>query len=349
MPLDVENFLATHGIPYQDRGKNVAQGHVVIRCPFCGTADPSMHMGIRLSDGAWACWRNKGHRGRSFVRLVAAVLGISLSRAEHLVGRETNFEVDEFDSVRSRVLALWSGESYAKEEGTVDVPLPEGAVAINREADARTCDIAASFLGDKRGFGPAWMEMAEDYELALGTIGEWVSRLLIPYHYGGRRVGYTGRFIGSATPASQWSSRPRYKALSKDETAYPTSRVVYRPPDSFYSGYVLIVTEGPLDALKVDFFAKTHGVRATCLFGLSYSEHQIYDLLHLAESFDDVWVCLDRGAETNAYLLAEELLVVAPGILWLPEHADDPGDLNANEIDHLARRLLCTDARLISL
>lgn len=352
MRLDVESFLARHGIPYQDRGKNVATGHVVVKCPFCGPADPSMHMGIRLEDAAWACWRNKGHRGRDFARLVAALLSIPLSRAGRLVGEGQSYEIDEFESVRNRLLGTWSGEAYETESDTIDVAFPKGSVMVDNLLKEPIYSIVGEFLANERGVGDLWLEFAIEYGLAYGGGEDWADRLIIPYYFHGRRVGYTGRLI--ANSAYPWvngrkASRPRYKTLSQSETAVPMNRVVYRPPDQFYIGTVLIVTEGPFDALKVDFFGRERGVRATCLFGLSYTEHQLYDLILLAESFDSVWICLDQGAEANAHLLAQELVTVSPGLIWLPSSAADPGELSLGQIDQLTTCVLCADTPSINL
>ena len=42
-------------IPYVTTGPNVARGHFAIKCPFCGEADPSEHLGIEESTGRWGC------------------------------------------------------------------------------------------------------------------------------------------------------------------------------------------------------------------------------------------------------------------------------------------------------
>jgi hypothetical protein len=65
-PLDWRQLLTDNRVPFIERGPNVKRGEINIRCPFCGSADPSYHMGLNLDSGWWSCWRNKDqHSGKS--------------------------------------------------------------------------------------------------------------------------------------------------------------------------------------------------------------------------------------------------------------------------------------------
>ena len=54
--MEIKQYLDELGIEYSEAGeKNVTEGHVIIKCPFCDE-DPSKHMGINFSSGLFHCW-----------------------------------------------------------------------------------------------------------------------------------------------------------------------------------------------------------------------------------------------------------------------------------------------------
>ena len=66
--------LFTHaGIQWVDRGANTSRGHINIRCAWCRDEDPSHHLAIEETTGAYYCRRNPDHYGRSAWRLLSAL------------------------------------------------------------------------------------------------------------------------------------------------------------------------------------------------------------------------------------------------------------------------------------
>ncbi|KKM00724.1 hypothetical protein LCGC14_1801600, partial [marine sediment metagenome] len=92
--IDIRKLLDGWKIEYATTGSNVAKGNVNVKCPMCGMADKSEHMGIKLSNGIWGCWRNKAHRGSNLAYLLQSLLEISYTEAKRLVGDDVT-KVDE--------------------------------------------------------------------------------------------------------------------------------------------------------------------------------------------------------------------------------------------------------------
>lgn len=90
MAFDWLEFLRAKRIHYATKGRNVAAGAVAIKCPFCGAADPSEHLVIRLNGRGWWCWRNRAHRGHSAAWLVSRLLHVSVEAAAAIT-KETQF------------------------------------------------------------------------------------------------------------------------------------------------------------------------------------------------------------------------------------------------------------------
>jgi hypothetical protein len=56
---------------------------------------------------------------------------------------------------------------------------------------------------------------------------------------------------------------------------------------------ILVVCEGPFDALKLDFYGKEYGVRATCVFGSKVTPTQASLLYEGQENFGQIVVAMD--------------------------------------------------------
>lgn len=104
--FDWRPFLEEHAIPYITRGPNVSRGETNIRCPFCGSADPSFHMGLNPETGWWSCWRNRtAHSGKSPVRLIMKLLSVSFHQAREIAGLGDDYvDPEGFDAMAARIL-----------------------------------------------------------------------------------------------------------------------------------------------------------------------------------------------------------------------------------------------------
>src|SRR5215475_10070301 len=79
--FDWPAFLDQRGIEYEPDGKF----NIRCVCPWCSDKD-SPRMAISTTGKGWHCWAAADHRGRSPVRLIAALTGVSLPEAATLAG-----------------------------------------------------------------------------------------------------------------------------------------------------------------------------------------------------------------------------------------------------------------------
>jgi hypothetical protein len=99
----IRDLIAGSGIEVLDKGHSVSKGNFNIKCPFCGAADPGHHMGIRLDNGWWGCWRSSDHRGKSPVRLLCALLNKPVWQVRALLGIHSSPLLETFGGVRKRL------------------------------------------------------------------------------------------------------------------------------------------------------------------------------------------------------------------------------------------------------
>jgi len=315
--LDWPAILTSRGVPFVSSGHNVVRGNINVKCPFC-TDDPSEHMGL-FPGGGWACWRNRDHRGRNPARLLVALLGVPWHVATELAGQEPQRDttLDEL----SRELGALESEGPQRQRP----PIPELPPRLSyRQATSRFFAYLA-----QRGFAmPDHSELVDLYDVRAAVSGELENRLVFPiWDLAGGLVGCTGRAVGRHPV--------RYLTLP---AGGETKRHLFNGWLASSGGHVLAVVEGPLDAVKLDFYGRAHGVRAVALMGLSWTAAQVSTLCRLAQRFDGVAVLLDRGETGPAIRLCEQLALPLSAIYDVP--AKDPGDLAPTEVGRVAAALV---------
>lgn len=326
--IDFQALLRQEGIEYIERGKNVKRGEINIRCPFCGSADPSYHMGLSLDTGYWACWRNSNHRGKSPVRLLVKLLNMPYWRARELAGLSADYvDPDGFSTLASRLRSTgWSKETDPEREVEPLVMPREFRKITNSIATARYRD----YLIDRRGFPERDVdELCYEYDLRCSPSGFWSHRLILPYYMDGALVTWTGRAIGT--------SELRYRDLSVAESLLPPKHTLYNHDALLEGGRWLIVVEGPIDALKLDFYGKPHGVRAVGLSTNSMTDDQLYLLDEAGEQFDHIGAMMDNAGATSivdSMRMRQNLAVVSSSVKMLPVpgRAKDAGDATPTQI-----------------
>jgi hypothetical protein len=307
--FDWLNFLDSNNVDYIEQGKNVARGNVNVACPFCRD-DPSHHMGISLSDGSWGCWRNSKHRGRKPEILVSRLMGWSLIYAREIVSEgKTTSNLDELSE------SLQDLGRATKSEGRVEeVSLPQKAISAHRVSYARNYLLYCGFLDAE--------EVSRVYGLRACRIpSRWAYRLIYPVYDETILVGWTARAITG-------QSKVRYMA-------HPTGKAIKNylfNSQSATGGEVLVVVEGPKDALKVDWVGKLFDVSAVSLMGTSATKLQVSRLAHLASRYKRTAILLDEDAEAQALDLAAKLSFLGVESWRLPDGADDPGSLSYYEV-----------------
>lgn len=314
MAFDWRMFLEEHRIPYVEQGNNVKRGDVNLPCPLCGSADPSEHMGVSLTSSAWACWRDPDHRGRRPDRLIVALLGCSYTEAAELAGDAEQRVTGTVEDLAAKVSNLFAATPATPAPEPVD--LEPGFVPIPRVRQA----VWKQYLRS-RGFGQP-DAVSRLYDLRACRTGRFGGRLILPLFHEERVVGWTGRSIRGREP--RYLSHPKGGAVKEVIFNY----------DLAQGARTLVVTEGPLDALKVDFYGRRYGIRAVALLGVSPKPRQLTLISRLAQGGKvPVVVALDSTAPGPAMRLAAALSHLNPRVVCsYPGGVEDPGDLDARDV-----------------
>jgi len=322
-----QKFCDRHRIPYVTRGPNTARNHISIRCPLCGVADPSEHMGLSLDtrDPKWGCFRNPTHRGRDPTFLVRAILRCSPEVARHEVDA-LRPETDAFDEAVQQLLRPAKSEAPFERRHAV-LQLPKEFKKLESSSPSSWVEKHFRYLR-KRGFEEA-EELAYQYDLRYCLVGRFRYRLIIPIVNDFELVGWTGRAIDPRR-------KPRYLTLSQEEGAlYNADEFVWRRDQVRRSHDTLIIVEGPMDAIKMEWCLHTAHRRfdgvVTCLFGMP-KQKQVDFLQSVAKRYERILVMLDREAYAQSLRLALQLSEFG-GKCFVPQlPAKDPGMMTTEQI-----------------
>lgn len=274
-------------------------------------------MGLELGSSKWACWKNARHRGRNAAFLIVALTGCSPETANELAGLQVAAATDE---LRAKFAAL--DDRPASETSKLSSYSIPDCFPL-RPGSRR----GAGFLRylERRGLPAAAVER---YGLLAADRGEFRGRVVLPISVGGRTVGATGRAVRKRdrryhTLPSGVGSR----ALLLEQLAT--------------GGRLLIVGEGPYDAMTLDWAAHTGGLpaHAVALGGLALTVSKRLVLDRLSRRYDRIVLLLDATALQRALELQRELagdVVVGQ----LPDGFGDAGDLDVDSARTLMSRWL---------
>jgi hypothetical protein len=316
MSFDWQGFLDGYGVPYITKGANVARNHISIHCPFCGAEDPSQHLTISLQGKGWRCYRNHEHAGKNPARLISAVLRVTRQEADRIAGNNTYIPDDFMGAVN---VALGDRKS---ETGARYLPLPQEFRKLDPEKRS-----AAPFVRYLQGRGYRMVDIEQlfgRHGLMYAVEGKQRGRIIFPVEFNGKLVSWTGRSI---YPDEQL----RYKTLSTDPEVEdypalgPISDFLLWHDDIKDGGRVLVLCEGPFDALKVRTLGRRHGIRATCCFTSQPSESQIDMLFDIVPRYERRLLLLDRGTLAKAMKVASALAGTGMVPRAVPEGFKDPG------------------------
>jgi hypothetical protein len=309
--MDWPAFLTDHSIEYVTSGSNTRKGQISIKCPYCGNDDPSEHLSISLTKDAFGCWRNAEHAGRKPYSLVAALLGCSFAQARLIVS-----QYDAADpGALGDALTLFESASEARKAVTGPLKLAPEFRPITPQGNAKRF---WHYL-EGRGFDDV-TRLAAEYGLLCCHSGQYKDRIIIPLYDDGQLLGWTGRAIQNVVLA------PRYLS-----TGPAITETIYNL-DQLTGADCLCITEGPFDALKVDYYGKKHGIRATCLFGVNATMSQIGLLRSVTPRFKQVKLLFDQDAVGPMFQIIDWLSAPNVVIGHLPQGVTDPGNLTAKQV-----------------
>lgn len=331
--FDWMTLLREQRIPFITAGPNVKRGEVNVRCPFCGSADPSKHMGLQLDTGWWSCWRNRAqHSGKSPVRLIMAILGVPYHKAREVAGLDEQYvDPEGFDALAARLLQ--KGKTGRPEEQRRRKLILDPSYRPIRARSSTGREYA--YLREERGFngrsraGEDVDVLCELYGLHAGA-GDFSGRIICPFYFDGELVTWTGRAIA---PSSM-----RYRDLSIDESILAPKETLFNHDALLdQTAKVLLVTEGPFDALKVDFYGEPYGLRAVALSTNSIQEDQAFLLQTAVGTFDRVLIAMDNKTTFGAVdsmRMKQSLSFFGDvlGIAHIPFGAGDPGELTPAQV-----------------
>lgn len=322
MRFDWHRFCIDHGVDFITKGRDLGQGKIGIRCPFCD--DRGEHLGMSLDHEHpwWKCWRCHAS-GRFPQFLICKLLGVARKRADEIVAEHGKVFPDEFDNL---LIERLTSVKKAVEQPALELPRGCHELWTGRPG----ADRFLRYLSDDRGFGNDARDVAECYALHYAMVGEQAWRIVFPVVYGGELVAWVGRSIHAAATL-------RYKA----DDAGAIKDYVSNYDELVNGADKLAMVEGPMDWIKLDYYGQQFGLRATCTFGVSPNEKQSFKLRKLVQAARRGFVIYDREASAEGFRLADELSAtsgrkVATVTLSLTK---DPGAMTPAEIRGLASNL----------
>ena len=323
--FDFVRFFDSNGIGYATSGANVSRGNVAIHCPFCGPADEGQHMSVSTEGKGWRCWRSVDHRGKSPARLVAALLRVSFEQAAQITGEQIDVPDDFLARVRGNIMP-----SADKPERELKL-LPE----FKRFEGKPSSKPFMRYMADRYYDSADVARLSRIYGLRYATQGYFRGRIIFPVKQGGKLVSWTGRSI-YPTASLRYMSLPwdDEKAREHDlpPAVGPISEYLLWGDKLKHGGDVLVLCEGPFDALRIDFHGKAYGIRATCCFTAAPSRSQIEALHELAPLYDRRLIMFDHNAYHTAMRVRDMIAPLGFDIARLPPHTKDPGAIKPERL-----------------
>ena len=336
--IDWRKLLTEQRIPYIESGANVKRGELAIQCPFCGSADPSKHLGLNLETGWWSCWRNRSqHSGKSPLRLIMRLLRVPYGRAREIAGLGDDYvDPEGFDAIAARLMGR--NQDIRPEQ------MDRRFLSLDREflpiTDGMRTRRYWNYLY-QRGFsgssdaGNDVDLLCQLYNLRAGTKGVWQDRIVLPYYLDGKLVTWSARAIGPATV--------RYRDLDLETSLLAPKDTLFNHDCIAAGGKALVILEGPFDALKIDFYGQPYGVRAVALSTNSLKDAQVYLLQVAADKFDRVVVMMDNKTDfglVDSMRMKQDLFFLnAVQIQKVPYGAGDAGELTPKQVIQWAQAL----------
>lgn len=358
MRFDWQKFVSQYKIPYETRSSNVASNHIAVRCPFCGSADPSAHMGLSLDsrNPVWGCLRDTRHRGRNPVFLVMRLLGCSINTAREIVNLEYRPFGDDMAEETAKTSRLPSPglktTKYFNPRGMITSweHEPGGKLQLNKDETTINSGEFLIFPNaikpiDGKGYSSAFLDYLYDRgfpdpylpveraDLHYSVAGKFNGRIIFPIKINRAMVTFTGRDITGR-------SELRYRTLPQEDELVNIKHCLYFEDEVAAGGETLFLTEGPIDALKLNCYLRSDFV-ATCFFGMP-EPAQVIKLMCYAPRWRQMIVLLDPDVPTQRMALWYALSAARINVRYagLPNGAIDPGMLTPNQVRGLAKNLL---------
>lgn len=323
--FDVLAYFQMKGVEYNTEGKNVSEGWVEVKCPWCD--DPSTHLGINLDSKGFNCWRC--HAKGSFPILLRALENCSYDELDYVIDRYSNYSNRNVGPVRKRIVNRMEILDMEKNMAAfTSFSMPEEIHPLMRD-----------FL-KRRGLSP-WKTIRK-WDLRWGGIaGDWKFRIIIPVKLEGRIVTYTGRITGDHISDGEWLDRSGSRRRAKNRYSYKAQRAkdaaisikscLYNI-DSVRKDKPAVVVEGPTDVWKLEG-------SSVATFGTKWTKTQLSLLKEKGPS--EVFILYDSepDAQLQARRFREALGCFIPTEVVQLGDRGDPGELTLEEGREVMKKL----------
>lgn len=308
-------FLQRHQIPYKESGSHTHKGNVYVWCPWCRDPDQNkFRLGLHLSSPRYGCWKDPRHKGRDAPRLIRALIGCSWNQA--LLEAQEGGARSGTEALKERLAAI-------------------GRATGERHPHLRFPSEFVPFIGERspplswfrqyvkrRGFpGKHADAVAERYRLLAAVGGRFDCRVIVPfYDLEGRLIGWSGRAIGN--------NDLRYL------TEGQTRGVLYNGHRALREGgRLLVLVEGPFDAIKVDYYGAEHGIRAIATTGLgNVGNIGLVTTVFEEGGYEHLLSLLDGDALSDSLRLRRALRHLPASVGRVPAGVKDPGDFTPDQV-----------------
>ena len=324
MKFDWKKFCDDYGIPYVTKGPHTTAGNLSVKCPYCAQADSSERLGLKLDirNPAWHCWRNDQHAGRNPRRLVQKLLQCSFADAQSIVDNQlvSTPEQEELEKATDALrLTRQIPTTVQAKPISVALQMPIEFKSLNQYATStsRYGDLFMTYLAQTRGFGTDAPAVAKQFDLHYVLTGDFAWRLIIPFYTDHILVGWTGRDI-------------RHKAKLRYRTE-GNKRLIFNADKVTETHQTLLITEGPLDAIKLHHYGSSRGYATVATLGTAISPEQKPLLVQSIRKCKSAVILFDRDTLVTGMRLAEELEALSGRPVRSRYLADykDPGEIPA--------------------
>ena len=318
--LNIKNIFSQYNIEYAESGKNISKGWIGINCPFC-EEDEGFHLGINEKSRFWSCWKNSKHRGKGYYNLFKKLLKCSEQQLRLLCEDKKLLIEDEFNSIKDKL-----NIKTDRKENKVELLnfLPEFMEIKNSGITKRFWDYLV-----ERGFDNPDIIISK-YNLKCCLVGEYKFRIIIPIYKDGKLV--------------TWTSRSLYKNAKLRYLTHPIKDSVLNIKDTLFNydyinngGEVLFITEGPFDAIKMQYLFPFPSYKATCLYTKSISDVQEVLLYYIAPNYNKVILLLDKNEISQSFFMMSNLSFISnfETMIFPFNDIKDPGELTKEHMNIL--------------
>lgn len=284
----------------------------LLTCPLCG----SSRLRYNTEKHTWICW-SCGRTG-STLKLIELIERCNeMDAIDFVLGQYVGG-----DASNAALVPAQGKQRAAVARVLSPIPWPENVDAIDPTHPAHA--VATQYLAG-RGIGP---DAIRFYRLGFGRVGRLKNRIVFPCYMNGQLVYWQARATWDA-PAHlhgkekrAWEEATGYRKtinpIARSEEDTGAAEALFGL-DTAVGSQVLVLVEGPVDAIKV-------GRHAVALLGKSFQPAKLARLSRLRGP-SEVIVYLDRDAPKQAQQWAEELAPYLPVRIVVPPEGYDPGAL----------------------